>query len=64
MTGDSTQGVIAAVESLRLSMQFPHRDDFACFCGTWDESDLAAFNDRVADMGTVKRGGRERSGTA
>ena len=31
----------------------PHRDDFACFCGTWDESDLAAFNGRVVDMGTV-----------
>ena len=45
--------ILAEGLGIKTPAKPPHRDDFACFCGTWDETDLAAFNDRVADMGTV-----------
>jgi hypothetical protein len=45
--------ILAEGLGIKTPAKPPHRDDFVCFCGTWDESDLATFNDRVADMETV-----------
>ena len=47
--------VLAEGLGIKTPAKPPHRDDFACFCGTWSEDDLKAFNQRVSDMEDVDR---------
>jgi len=45
--------VLAEGLGIKTSSKPPHRDDFACFCGTWSEDDAREFDQRVADMQAV-----------
>lgn len=47
--------ILAEGLGIKTPAQPPHRDDFACFCGTWAEDDLKSFNQRVSDMDDVER---------
>ncbi|MBT3193304.1 MAG: hypothetical protein HN341_12185 [Verrucomicrobia bacterium] len=45
--------LLAEALGIKVPAKPPHRDDFACFCGTWSESDAGEFEERVADMQSV-----------
>ena len=45
--------ILAEGLGLKVPHEPPHRHAFACFCGTWTESDAKDFDERVADMNRV-----------
>jgi len=45
--------LLAEALGIKTPAKPPHRDDFACFCGTWSERDAQEFEQRVADMEAV-----------
>ena len=40
---------------IKVPTEPPHREAFACFCGSWSEEDAKAFDERVSDMEKVDR---------
>ena len=47
--------ILAEGLGIKTPVNPPHRDDFAPFCGTWNEQDAQEFDQRVADMETVDK---------
>ena len=45
--------ILAEGLGIKAPVKPPHRDAFACFCGSWTEGDAKAFDERVADMQIV-----------
>jgi len=45
--------ILAEGLGIKARSDFPHRETFAEFRGTWSENDLEAFNSRVSDMGKI-----------
>lgn len=45
--------VLAEGLGIKAPAHPPHREDFACFCGSWSEQDLKEFEKATADMNNV-----------
>ena len=45
--------VLAEGLGLKVPAAAPHRDEFACFCGTWLENEVRAFEAQVSDTEKV-----------